>query len=420
MQFAKISLMALVGFAIMGCASQAPMQTPYPSMPASPAPAPATAPAPIPVPTPTSVPAPVGTPRPTDLFPPSAEAVIPPGLTNPAPNAGTSVNVWYATNRQITAPFKLSDPYTTLRDDKLNYGIANVWVPENRRRGSMGSIWGEITRKNQKVKYRRSDPMLPSDFWPSLASKLKTSPEGKVVLVFIHGYNVNFVDATKQTAQLWHDLRLQGAPVLFSWPSKADPKKYILDEASVEYSELHLEKFLVALRNEVGSAQPIHVIAHSMGNRALLRVAERVQKKLNFGQIILAAPDIDADLFHHLAQHYGKISTRTTIYVAKNDLPVSLSKQIHGADRVGAPPYFIQIPGIDTVEVVASKKLYEMGHSYYAEFNPMIDEIEYLFKNNPKHGAPIVTPRVSTKECAESEPAYKIEKACWRISKVAK
>src|SRR5256885_15728754 len=100
----------------------------------------------------------------------------------------------------------------------------------------------------------------------------------------------------------------------------------------------------------------------SMGNRALLRVAERVQKKLNFGQIILAAPDIDADLFHHLAQHYGKISTRTTIYVAKNDLPVSLSKQIHGADRVGAPPYFIQVPGIDTVEVVASKKLYEMGH----------------------------------------------------------
>src|SRR2546427_3553055 len=100
MQFAKISLMALVGFAIMGCASQAPMQTPYPSMPASPAPAPATAPAPIPVPTPTSVPAPVGTPRPTDLFPPSAEAVIPPGLTNPAPNAGTSVNVWYATRSE--------------------------------------------------------------------------------------------------------------------------------------------------------------------------------------------------------------------------------------------------------------------------------------------------------------------------------
>src|SRR5256885_3799879 len=49
------------------------------------------------------------------------------------------------------------------------------------------SIWGEITQKNQKVKYRRSDPMLPSDFWPSLASKLKTSPEGKIVLVFIHG-----------------------------------------------------------------------------------------------------------------------------------------------------------------------------------------------------------------------------------------
>src|SRR5256885_15422446 len=93
-----------------------------------------------------------------------------------------------------------SDVCSSDLDDKLNYGIANVWVPENRRRGSMGSIWGEITQKNQKVKYRRSDPMLPSDFWPSLASKLKTSPEGKVVLVFIHGYNVNFVDATKQTA----------------------------------------------------------------------------------------------------------------------------------------------------------------------------------------------------------------------------
>jgi esterase/lipase superfamily enzyme len=44
---------------------------------------------------------------------------------------------------------------------------------------------------------------------------------------------------------------------------------------------------------------------------------------------ILAAPDVDRDLFLHLARLYPEHSERTTLYASDGDLPVHLSARMH-------------------------------------------------------------------------------------------
>ena len=43
----------------------------------------------------------------------------------------------------------------------------------------------------------------------------------KEALVFVHGYNTSFADALIRTAQLKVDLEIDGAAVVYSWPSRA-------------------------------------------------------------------------------------------------------------------------------------------------------------------------------------------------------
>ncbi|MEH2290551.1 alpha/beta hydrolase [Nostoc sp.] len=74
---------------------------------------------------------------------------------------------------------------------------------------------------------------------------------------------------------------------------------YTADEASIEASEKYISKFL---RDWIENTeiQKVHIIAHSMANRGLLRVMQRIfdqvqtKTKVSFGQLILAAPDVDA------------------------------------------------------------------------------------------------------------------------------
>src|SRR5262249_10158844 len=116
-------------------------------------------------------------------------------------------------------------------------------------------------------------------------------------VVFVHGYNVSFKEAALRAAQIGFDLSIQGAMAFFSSPSQGTLKGYFADAAAIEASENAITDFLVDFGNLSG-AQTVHIIAHSMGSRAVLRalhrIAERARRrsKAKFGQIILAAADV--------------------------------------------------------------------------------------------------------------------------------
>ncbi|UVH55110.1 alpha/beta fold hydrolase [Variovorax paradoxus] len=343
--------------------------------------------------------------------------VAPPSPTVTTPKAvGKNVKLWYGTNRKETEPFVRFDPYGSDRDRKLNFGVCEVLIPASHERGSLGSYSRFQPDKDAPLIFTHAQRLSEEAYWGDLTSTLKQiDNKQKVVLVFIHGYNNSFADAALRTAQLWADLNLQGVPAFFSWPSRSKTLAYTADEATIEYSEKYLAQFLVRLREEVGDSQPIHVIAHSMGNRALLRVAARLQDKLRFGQVILAAPDVDADLFQDMASAYPYISERTTLYVSKKDKPVHFSRKVHDMDRVGAPPGFAKIDRIDTVEVVAKTGLLELGHSYFAEFSPLLDEIGDLISRNLSSDKAYFGNRVDHRADCIVTDSGNTKESCWRI-----
>jgi esterase/lipase superfamily enzyme len=122
--------------------------------------------------------------------------------------------------------------------------------------------------------------------------------------------------------------------------------------------------------------EAVHVIAHSMGNRAVLRMVERVvgraaaESPIRFGHLILAAPDVTPGLFRRVAERYRRIAERTTIYVSSRDKALALSNLVHGRRRVGdsASEVFV-VDGIDTV--VAS----EIDAGFLGHFAPSAREV---------------------------------------------
>ena len=77
-----------------------------------------------------------------------------------------------------------------------------------------------------------------------------------------------------------------------------------MDETNAEWAVPDLKRFLADLGARSG-ARKIHLIAHSMGNRALTNALRELSTQADadlsaFQEVILAAPDIDADPQHRV------------------------------------------------------------------------------------------------------------------------
>jgi len=183
------------------------------------------------------------------------------------------------------------------------------------------------------------------------------------------------------------DMKIPGISAFFSWASGGARVDYMTDEASIEASEPAIADFLNDFVCRSG-AERIHLIAHSMGNRALLRAIQRILAKapripgIRFGQIILAAPDVDTAVFRDLATNLTTLSDRTTLYVSPSDRALGWSEWGHSYPRAGLTPPVTIVPGIDTVEVPQLDLTDPTWHSYFAEAASLLHDIFVLIQMN--------------------------------------
>jgi esterase/lipase superfamily enzyme len=271
----------------------------------------------------------------------------------------------------------------------IQLGACRVSVPRDHRLGNIErpSIWKLELRPDPKkhMVLLEVRQLAKENFYQHLKATLgKTS--GKEILVFIHGFNVSFSDAALRTAQLAYDLGLDGAPVLYSWPSQDAVTKYTMDETNIEWTLPHLEAFLEDVATHSG-ARSVHLVAHSMGNRALTRALERIAVRKGgetlplFDQILLTAPDIDASVFSHLAQVFRRVGRRITLYASSNDEALKVSKSVHGYPRAGdSGPNLVVLPGIDTVDVSSVDTSF-LGHSYYGDNRSVLSDIFQILRD---------------------------------------
>jgi len=302
-----------------------------------------------------------------------------------ASKARSEYVVSYATNRRLHSDGSRPNEYTAERDSEVHYGFCRVFIPRAHSIGSVGSPWWKrlLTLQDDRLKLLENRVTPKREYWSEVAKHLTSlSVEDQHAVVLVHGYNVSFETAALRAAQIGFDLGIRGAMAFFSWPSRGALTGYLADESSIEASEDDICDYLCDFATLSG-ARMVHVLAHSMGNRGVLRAVSRIvldaqrKSRVKFGQVLLAAPDVDSDTFRRLCPAYRQIAERTTLYVTTRDHAVEASQWLHQNPRAGLMPPIVISPGIDTVNV-ANVDLTLLGHGYVSAARDVLQDIHAL------------------------------------------
>lgn len=277
----------------------------------------------------------------------------------------------------------------------IELGLCAVTIPKTHVSGELESpsILRLEVREDaaRHVVLNKTERLASEPFYTLLRQRVQASPR-RELFVFVHGFNVTFEDAARRTAQIHHDVKFAGAPVFFSWPAHDKfVVTYPADENNVAWSTPHLKQFLLEIVKE-SQAQSINLVAHSMGNRALTAALREIELEMKdnarlFNQVILAAPDIDADDFrHNIAPALLRTSKRMTLYASSRDDALLASRLLHRGPRAGdAGEGLVVVNGIDTIDVTAIDSS-PWGHSYYGSSDPVLNDLKaMLMLATPPH-----------------------------------
>ena len=305
------------------------------------------------------------------------------------------VPVFYGTDRERIPNEKRAD-YNELRAHRLELGRALVTIPKNHKVPKIERPWalhlwyfGDVFELTEDPKehftLQEIKTLSKSGFLALVRERLAAANRFKNhIIVFVHGYNTSFDNALYRTAQIANDLHFDGAPFVYSWPSGGAIGTYGWDRESAEGARPHLREFLEVVTKET-KAKSISIIAHSMGNIALLDVLREMNRdkpdEVAINQIILAAPDVSVDDFARLAKSIKGVSKGVTLYASSNDRALHASRSFWGSYRIGdvAPSGPALTPGVETIDVTAaSTDVFALNHSSYAVNSDLLSDVEAL------------------------------------------
>lgn len=311
--------------------------------------------------------------------------------TRPAAARYVTVPIAYATDR---ADGDLNDPaerYNGERGRGLRYGIAEVSIPDDHTRGviEMPKWWKLEFRAtpDRHITVLGVEPLeLPA--FVERSRSLLGRASTRDVLVVVHGYNVAFGAAAARAAQLAWDLDFRGVPMLYSWPSEGRVLRYPTDESNIRWTEDHFRAFLTTAMTELG-ADAVHVIAHSMGNRAVVETLRHFDpRSLAHGaarlrQIVFAAPDIDSQTFEQVAATWQGRAERYTLYASARDKALAGSQKFHTYPRAGdAGDGLVVVDGVDTIDASEIDiSLLGLGHSYVGDVRAVVQDLFDLIRH---------------------------------------
>jgi esterase/lipase superfamily enzyme len=301
------------------------------------------------------------------------------------------ITTYYATNRNQTATAEPAKVYGVGFERTLHFGKAVVTIPLAHVAGQieLPKLW-KLQREPDPNKHFVLKAVVPMDkdaVRREMQDRLDAGGT-KSILMFVHGYYLSFPEAAMRTAQLAHDLKFAGVPFFYSWPSAAQLFSYWQDEETAELSEPLFEKLLDDLSQL--PATDIYIVAHSMGNRivshALKGRVEQSKPTRHIREVLLAAPDINAELFRtviapKLAAMQG---TRTTIYASSSDLALKASKIVHGFKRLGETDEGVfTYNGIDTIDASTATQVNRAyGHFYLMDSTLVLKDVRALIEEN--------------------------------------
>ena len=289
---------------------------------------------------------------------------------------GTSrVNVLVATTRQRSVT-DAGEMFNGERAEDVSYAAITVSIPPDNSRKSGEINWhASLPGDPNRDFVTHSANYLDKRQLSAAVSAAAEPASGGNTLIFVHGFNNRFDDAVYRFAQVVHDAKATGIPVLFTWPSRGELSlpAYTYDRWSANSSRYFTHEQLIEMLAANPNVKEINIVAHSMGNLVTLEALRGMaSRRGRFGakvrNVMLVAPDVGVDMFRREIQGMGKSRPRFLLFASQDDIALNFSKTIGGGvARIGAidpaqEPYKSELAQ-ENVEAFDLTKLKGNAHS---------------------------------------------------------
>ena len=303
-----------------------------------------------------------------------------------------TLTLYFATNRnhigQRWTPDSYGKNFSADRANNLRFGHITVEASANKIKeflnnkvnnrigdgeGLSGYIEDKLRKKSSITAYEEPSYLSTDKPLASTAAfqALKIQMEAqRDVVVFIHGFNVDWVEAVASAMALELMLNRNSSDqsnikdtsvFLFSWPSNGDMlknKAYLSDRRDARDSSIAVARGLLKLRDFLMTLRPkhhdpalaecgqqLHLLCHSMGNYVLQHTLASLYELNNqkhlpqlFQHIFMCAPDVDDNVFEleQSMANVQQLAKQVSVYYNNGDMAMYISDYTKGnIDRLG-------------------------------------------------------------------------------------
>jgi esterase/lipase superfamily enzyme len=275
------------------------------------------------------------------------------------------------------------------RAQSVSYATVTVAVPPTHVPGKIE--WPSRAPGNPETDFVvRDAAYLDSEreFVKTLNAQLAMRPPGKRrVFVFIHGYNTMFAEGLYRFTQIVDDADAPAVPVLFTWASRGHVTDYVYDSNSATAARDELEHTLRLVF--ASNAEAVNILAHSMGNwvtvEALrqIKISAKLPPMKKLGAVVLAAPDIDIDVFKSQMRRFGKPRKPFFVIVSRDDKALRFSDFIAGGkERLGSYSNDAELTALGAVviDLTDVKATDRSNHAKFAQLAEIAPEMRQVFE----------------------------------------
>ncbi len=304
-----------------------------------------------------------------------------------APNA-TEHRILIASTRERDA--RPGTLYSSYRADWLDYASATMSVPPTHVDGKIE--WPQTPPGDPRRDFAVRDAgYIDGDqaFLAAVNAELAKRPPGhRKIFLFVHGFNTMFAEALYGFTQVIHDAGTDHVPVLFTWASRGKLTDYLYDNNSATAARDQLAHTIRLLTES--NAEQVNILAHSMGNWVFVEAMRQIKLEgglkhpEKIGLVLLAAPDIDIDVFKSELRAFGKLKKPYYIVLSRDDKALGLSKFLAGGRaRVGNDRHIDDLAQLGAVVIDLTNVHGDdpTDHNKYAQIAAIAPQLEHVLQS---------------------------------------
>lgn len=169
------------------------------------------------------------------------------------------------------------------------------------------------------------------------------------VLIFVHGFNSQFDSYLKIFANLVSAIEEVETVdenriyLLYSWPSMGSPFAYMQDECSVQFSYPQFRRVMESIQARLTRRDQVSFVAHSLGCQLVYRYLMEIDSNGGASKVadsvVFSCPDLDYQTvtLDSEREALSHAISRGYILVSDIDVPLEISRALHGYTRLGRP-----------------------------------------------------------------------------------